>query len=144
MKYLVVLFCLFSTLSFAQRGKNQVSSLEQSSTLTKPTAQGSDADQVLQIILSDFASALVVNGGSKIIILDSYNDLVNKRYTFNDINFIAGGKTEVTNNNGVMLAFWRMDISTNKAHIEFYYTDSKAHTTHHEYLLTKENAVWRK
>jgi hypothetical protein len=60
------------------------------------------------------------------------------------VNFVAGGKPEVALNSGVMLAFWRMDISANKAHIEFYYTNSKAQTTHHEYLLTKENAVWRK
>lgn len=144
MKYLVVLFCLFSTLSFAQRGKNQVGSNEQSSTLSKPTPQESDADQVLQIILADFASKLSVSEGAKIVMLDGYNDLVNKRYTFNNVNFVAGGKPEVLNNNGVMLAFWRMDFSANKAHIEFYYTNDKGQTTHHEYLLTKENAVWRK
>ena len=74
----------------------------------------------------------------------TYNELLNKRYTFNNVNFVAGGKPEVSNNNGVMLAFWRMDFSTTKAHIEFYYTDSKNQTTHYEYLLTKENAVWRK
>lgn len=144
MKYLVVLFCLFSTMSFAQRGKNQVNSVEPNSTLSKPTPQESDADQVLQIILSDFASKLSVNEGAKIVMLDTYNVLVNKRYTFNNINFVAGGKPEVANNNGVMLAFWRIDMSSTKAHIEFYYTNSKGQTTHHEYLLTKENAVWRK
>lgn len=144
MKYLVVLFCLFSTLSFAQRGKNQVSSNEQSSTLSKLTPQESDADQVLQIILADFASKLSVSEGAKIVMLGTYNELVNKRYTFNNVNFVAGGKPEVSNNNGVMLAFWRMDFSTTNAHIEFFYTDSKDQTTHYEYLLTKENAVWRK
>ena len=144
MKYLVVLFCLFSTMSFAQRGKNQVNSVEPNSTLSKPTPQESDADQVLQIILADFASKLSVNEAAKIVMLDTYNVLVNKRYTFNNINFVAGGKPEVANNNGVMLAFWRMDMSSTKAHIEFYYTNSKGQTTHHEYLLTKENAVWRK
>jgi hypothetical protein len=144
MKYLVVLFCLYSTLSFAQRGKIQVSTIEQSSSVNKPTSQASDADQILQVILADFASSLGTNNGFKIVMLDSYNDLVNKRYTFNNLNFVAGGKPEVALNSGVMLAFWRMDISATNAHIEFYFTDSKAQTTHHEYLLTKENAVWRK
>lgn len=144
MKYLVVLFCLFSTLSFAQRGKNQISTLEQSSNFNKPTSQASDVDQILQVILAEFASSLGANNGFKIVLLDSYNSLVDKRYTFNNVNFVAGGKPEVVTNSGVMLAFWRMDISATTAHIEFYYTDSKAQTTHHEYLLTKENAVWRK
>ena len=144
MKYLVILFCLTSTLSFSQRGKNQVSTLEQSSTVNNPTTQASDADQILQVILTDFASSLGTNNGFKIVLLDNYNELVNKRYTFNNVNFVAGGKPEVTLNSGVMLAFWRMDILANKAHIEFYYTNSKSQTTHHEYLLTKENAVWLK
>ena len=144
MKCLVVLFCLFSTLSFAQRGINQVSTLDQSSSVKKTTTETSDADQILQVVLAEFASSLGTNNGFKIVMLDSYNDLVDKRYTFNNVNFVAGGKPEVTLNNGVMLAFWRMDISETNAHIEFYYTDSKAQSTRHEYLLTKENAVWRK
>jgi hypothetical protein len=144
MKYLILLFCLFSTLSFAQRGENKDGTLEQSSIVNKPTTQASDADQILHFILADFASSLETNNGFNIVMLDSYNELVNKRYTFSDVNFVAGGKPEVLQNSGVMIAFWRMDISANKAHIEFYYTNSKTQTTHHEYLLTKENAVWRK
>lgn len=131
-------------MSIAQRGKNQVSTVEPNSTVNSPISKATNADQILQLILSDFASNLTSQNNSKIILLDSYKDLVNKSYTFNQINFVSGGKPEVSLNNGVVIAFWRMDIDSKNAHIEFFYTDSKKNTSHHEYLLTKENAVWRK
>ena len=146
MKLLVVLFCLISTLSFAQRGKKQLAAESQKPQLSTTHSDASDADQVLQIILADFAQQLVAAGNkpTTVILLDSYTQLVNKKLNANGIEFIAGGKSEVLANNGVVIAFWRLDIKDASAHIEFYYTDSKNQTTHYEYQLTKENAVWRK
>lgn len=146
MKYILVLFCLLSSLSFAQRSKKQAKNPIVTTQLPNTLASGIDADQILQIVLLDFANELVdsPNKPSTIILLDSYNDLVGKRYSINGIEFIAGGKPEILANNGVSVAFWRFDITTMNAHIEFYYTDSKNQTIHKEYKLTKENASWRK
>jgi len=146
MKYIVVLFCLISSLSFAQKGRNQAKLDKQPSEQTAPVSAVSDIDQILQIILSDFSAQLIESGNkpSSIIILDNHPQLLNKRFVVSGINYITGGKPEILSNNGISMAFWRLDISESKAHIEFYYTDSKNQTQHKEYLLTKENAVWRK
>ena len=146
MKYLLVMFCFLSTMSFAQRSKKQVNSAVSTSVQLSPAATGTDADQILQIILTDFAAQLAEssNKPTTVILLDTYNELVGKRYTINGVNFVAGGKPEILANNGVSAAFWRLDISSSNAHIEFYYTDSKNQTIHKEYKLTKVNATWRK
>jgi|LauGreDrversion4_2_1035121.scaffolds.fasta_scaffold630733_1 hypothetical protein len=146
MKYVVVLFCLISTMSFAQRGKKQLSAASQNHVSNNTQSELSDFDQILQFVVNDFSQQLA-NSGNKpttVILLDSYTQLVNKRISVNGIQFISGGKPEVLVNNGIVMAFWRLDIKEDTAHIEFYYTDSKNQTTHHEYQLTKENAVWRK
>ena len=146
MKYIVVLFCLISSMSFAQRGKKQLSAVSQNHVSNNTQSGVSDFDQILQIVVNDFSQQLA-NSGNKpttVVLLDSYTQLVNKRITVNGIQFISGGKPEVLVNNGIVMAFWRLDINESTAHIEFYYTDSKNQTTHHEYKLTKENAVWRK
>lgn len=145
MKYLILLFCSLSTAAFAQSSRKNNKSRSQESVAFVNTPQTSNADLILQVILTDFATNFeTLDKPSTIILLDSYNQLVDKRFTVNGINFISGGKPEILLNNGVSIAFWRLDISETKAHIEFYYTDSKKQTTHHEYLLNKENAVWRK
>lgn len=146
MKYLLVMFCFLSTMSFAQRSKKQINSTVSTSAQISPVATGTDADQILQIILTDFAAQLAASSSkpTTVILLDTYNELVGKRYTFNGVNFVAGGKPEILANNGVSAAFWRLDITESTAHIEFYYTNSKGETTHHEFKLTKENAIWRK
>ena len=146
MKYIVVLFCLISSMSFAQRGKKQLSAVSQNHVSNNTQSGVSDFDQILQIVVNDFSQQLA-NSGNKpttVVLLDSYTQLVNKRITVNGIQFISGGKPEVLVNNGIVMAFWRLDVNEASAHIEFYYTDSKNQTTHHEYQLNKENAVWRK
>ena len=146
MKYVVVLFCLISSMSFAQRGKKQLSATSQNQVSSNTQSEVLDFDQILQFVVNDFSQQLA-NSGNKpttVILLDSYTQLVNKRISVNGIQFISGGKPEVLLNNGIVMAFWRLDIKEASAHIEFYYTDSKNQTTHHEYQLTKENAVWRK
>lgn len=109
-------------------------------------AQANDFDQIMQLVVNDFSAELKRSNRSEatVILLDSYTQLVNKRFVANGTTFIAGGKPEVQVNNGVVMAFWRLDMNESTAHVEFYYTDSKNQTTHHEYKLTKENAVWRK
>ena len=146
MKYVVVLFCLISSMSFAQRGKKQLSATSQNQVPTNTQFEVLDFDQILQFVVNDFSQQLANSGNkpSTVILLDSYTQLVNKRISVNGIQFISGGKPEVLVNNGIVMAFWRLDIKEASAHIEFYYTDSKNQTTHHEYQLTKENAVWRK
>lgn len=146
MRYIVVLFCFISTLSFAQRGKKQVFGGSQNRVSNHAQSELSDFDQILQVVVNDFSQQLTnsVNKPSTVILLDSYTQLVNKKIDVNGIQFISGGKPEVLVNNGIVAAFWRLDINEASAHIEFYYTDSKNQTTHHEYKLTKENAVWRK
>jgi len=146
MKFTVVLFCLLSTLSFAQRGKKQARTESSIVSTSGINAAANDFDQMMQFVVNDFAAELKQSNRSEvtIVLLDSYTQLVNKSFTANGTTFVAGGKPEVQANNGVVMAFWRLDIKENTAHIEFYYTDSKNQTTHHEYKLTKENAVWRK
>ena len=146
MKYFVVLFCLISSMSFAQKGRNQANSASQPVSQPVQSVSTSDVDQIFQLILSDFSSELneMGNKPSTVIILESNSEMLGKRYVIGGINYITGGKPEILNNNGISIAFWRLDISESKAHIEFYYTDSKNQTQHKEYLLTKENAVWRK
>lgn len=146
MKYVVVLFCLISSMSFAQRGKKQLSATSQNQVSSNTQSEVLDFDQILQFVVNDFSQQLANSGNkpSTVILLDSYTQLVNKRISVNGIQFISGGKPEVLVNNGIVMAFWRLDIKEASAHIEFYYTDSKNQTTHHEYQLTKENAVWRK
>jgi hypothetical protein len=133
-------------MSFAQRGKKQLSVASQNHVSNNTQSGVSDFDQILQIVVNDFSQQLA-NSGNKpttVVLLDSYTQLVNKRITVNGIQFISGGKPEVLVNNGIVMAFWRLDINESTSHIEFYYTDGKNQTTHHEYKLTKENAVWRK
>ena len=133
-------------MSYAQKGRNQAKLEKQPSTQTAPVSTVSDIDQILQLILSDFSAQLIESGNkpTTVILLDSKPQLLDKRFVVSGINYITGGKPEILSNNGVSMAFWRLDISESKAHIEFYYTDSKNQTQHKEYLLTKENAVWRK
>lgn len=146
MKYIVVLFCLVSSLSYGQKGRKHVKTSNPSVVQNIQSEGLSDADQILQLVLSEFTTKLDATGSkpSKIIILDNKPQLVNKNLVINEVNFVSGGKPEIINNNGISVSFWRVDISETKAHIEFYYTDSRNLTQREEYILTKENAVWRK
>jgi hypothetical protein len=146
MRYIVVLFCFFSAFSFAQNSKNHSKSRKLPFKQVESVSLQSDEDQILYLALSDFAQELSKSGNipSKVVILENKTQLIGKKFSIDGINFVSGGKPEVVNNGGVSIAIWRFDLTESKAHLEFYYTDSRNQTLHKEYLLTKENAVWRK
>lgn len=80
---------------------------------------------------------------NKIAILKNYQVLNNYTFSQNRYSFEVLDKAGIQLNNVNRIIFWRMDLSSDKAHYEFYLSTSEVNTQKLSYLFVLENGKWK-
>mgnify|MGYP006194176637 FL=1 len=80
---------------------------------------------------------------NKIAILKNYQVLNNYAFSQNRYSFEVLDKAGIQLNNVNRIIFWRMDLSSDKAHYEFYLSTSEVNTQKLSYLFVLENGKWK-
>lgn len=80
---------------------------------------------------------------NKIAILKNYQVLNNYTFSQNRYSFEVLDKAGIQINNVNRIIFWRMDLSSDKAHYEFYLSTSEVNTQKLSYLFVLENGKWK-
>jgi|TARA_B100000768_G_C11280367_1_gene378239 hypothetical protein len=79
---------------------------------------------------------------NQIIILNNYSFLENYSYSNGNYFFEAKEKSGINLDIANSLLFWRMDISTDEAHYEFYISHAENNTQKFSYKFILENGSW--
>lgn len=99
--------------------------------------------QLLQMIFSDLVQKSVFTSNS-VLILNTYPLLANQENSrVGQVSFEIVDKVEWLVENGNTIIFWRMDVSTNQAHFEFYLSFTETQSVKFEYKFEKIGNVWQ-
>ncbi len=99
--------------------------------------------QLLQMIFLDLVQKSVFSS-DRVLILNTYPMLANQNNSrVGQVSFEIVDKAEWLVENGNTITFWRMDVSTNQAHFEFYLSFTDTQSVKFEYKFEKIGNEWK-
>lgn len=133
---LLLMFLDASSQSFSNSENQQLS--DNSSHLEKVSITKSHLNSIFTELIKEKKFS-----NNRIAILKNYEVLKNYNFSNNGYSFEVLDKAAIQLNNVNRLLFWRMDISSDRAHYEFYLSTSDSDTQKLSYLFVLEGEKWK-